>query len=99
MNYLRQHGELFLFSVIIVTVALFGIAQLLPSMSLPQKIVMAVALIFWIVAFSYCLFRSEFPLFRKYKGEIGLTVLVAYVIVLGLATASEIFELGWFDWL
>jgi len=37
--------------------------------------------------------------FRKYKGEILVVILLLYVIILGLGTISEIFELHWFDWL
>ena len=37
--------------------------------------------------------------YQKYKSEIWLVVLFLYVITLGLATMSEVFELGWFDWL
>ena len=30
-------------------------------------------------------------------GRIGLTLFILYVIVLALAAASELFNLGWFD--
>ncbi len=56
-------------------------------------------LIFWVVAFAYCIFKSEFPFFRGHKEVIGLTILVVYVIILGLATVSEIFEFDWFYWI
>lgn len=99
MNYLKKHGEVFLIFIVAITAALWGISQLFPSLSAPQKIFLLIMLIFWIVSFAYCLFKSDFPFFRKYKAEIGLTLLIIYVIVLGLATISEIFEIGWFDWL
>ncbi len=37
--------------------------------------------------------------YKKYKGVIWLVVFILYVIILGLATISEVFEFGWFDWL
>lgn len=37
--------------------------------------------------------------FKKYKAEIGLTVLIAYVILLGIGTIAEVFEIQWIlDW-
>ncbi|MFH1037425.1 MAG: hypothetical protein V1789_01980 [PVC group bacterium] len=99
MNYLRKHGEIFLLLIVCLTAALWGIAQLFPPLSTPQKIVLIVMLVFWVAAFAYCLFRSDFPFFRRYKETIGLTILIVYVIVLGLATVSEIFDLGWFSWI
>jgi uncharacterized membrane protein len=99
MNYLKQHGEVFLLIIAIITAVLLGTSQLFADQSLPQKILLGVGLIFWIVAFAYCLFKSDFPFFRKNAARIGLTLLIIYVIILGLATISEIFELGWFDWL
>lgn len=99
MTYLRQNGEIFLLLIVIITGALFGISQLFPGLSAPQKVFLLAALIFWIVSFAYCLFKSDFPFFRKYKAEIGLTLLIVYVIILGLGTVSEFFELGWFAWL
>lgn len=43
----------------------------------------------------------EKPFYKKYSGEILLAILAIYVILLGFATVSELFELGWFkfDWL
>ena len=99
MKYLRQHGEIFLLIIVALAAGLFGLSQLFPSLSAPQKALLLIALIFWIVSFAYCLFKSDFPFFREHKGTIGLTLLIVYVIILGLATVSEIFELGWFDWL
>ncbi len=99
MNYLRKHGEIFLIIIVVITAALWGISQLFPPLSTPQKIFMIIMLVFWLVGFAYCLFKSDFPFFRQYKTTIGLTILIAYVIVLGLATVSEIFELNWFSWI
>jgi len=99
MNYLRQHGEIFLLLIVGITAVLFGISQLFPALSPPQKAFLLAALLFWIVSFAYCLFKSDFPFLRKYKAEIGLTILVIYVIILGIGTVSELFNLGWFDWL
>ncbi|MDP8214711.1 MAG: hypothetical protein RAO92_05470 [Candidatus Euphemobacter frigidus] len=99
MNYLRNHGEVFLLVIIIITAALWGLSQLFPPLSTPQKIFLLVMLVFWVVSFAYCLFRSEFPFFRKNAKTIGLTLLFAYVIILGLATISEIFEFDWFYWI
>ena len=31
----------------------------------------------------------------KYKGEIGLTVLILYVFLLGLGTAGEVWDIEW----
>lgn len=98
MNYLRRHGELFLAVIVCITAALWGIAQFCQPLSPAYKILMFAMLIFWIPSFAYCVFKSEFPFFRRYKQTIGLTILVAYVIILGLATISEIFELDWFNW-
>lgn len=44
---------------------------------------------------------AEKPFYKKYSGEILLAILAIYVILLGLATISELFDLGWFkfDWL
>lgn len=41
------------------------------------------------------------PFYKRYSGEILLAVLAIYVILLGLATISELLDLGWFkfDWL
>ncbi len=99
MNYLRKHGELFLAVIICITAALWGIVQLCQPLSAPYKILLIVMLLFWIAAFSYCIFKSDFPFFRSNKEIIGLTILVSYVIILGVATVSEIFELDWFYWI
>jgi len=37
--------------------------------------------------------------YQKNKEKIWFIVLLLYVITLGLATISEIFDLGWFKWL
>jgi len=99
MNYLRKHGEIFLVVIICITAALWGIAQLCQPLSAPYKILLIAMLLFWIVAFSYCIFKSDFPFIRAHKVIIGLTILVVYVINLGVATVSEIFELDWFYWI
>lgn len=99
MNYLRKNGEVFLLVIVLVAGALWGAARLFPPMSLPQKGLLLLLLLFWTVSFAYCLFRSDFPFFRKYQAPIGLAVLVVYVIALGVLTVSEIFDLGWFDWI
>ncbi len=36
---------------------------------------------------------------KKYKAVLALTGFIFYVIILGLATYSELFDLGWFSWL
>ncbi|HDL63818.1 MAG TPA: hypothetical protein ENH12_00365, partial [Proteobacteria bacterium] len=64
MNYLRKHGEIFLVIIICITAALWGLAQLCQPLSAPYKILLVVMLIFWVVAFAYCIFKSEFPFFR-----------------------------------
>ena len=99
MNYLRTHGEVFLIFIVCITAALWGISQVFPPLSTPQKAILVVMLVFWVAGFAYCLFRSDFPFFRRYKETIGLSLLIAYVIVLGLATVSEILDLGWFSWI
>lgn len=99
MEYLRRQGEVFLLLVVIITAALWGVSQLFSPFSLPQKIFLASALLFWVAGFAYCIFRSRFPFFRKHSATIGLVILILYVAVLGLATVSEIFNLGWFAWL
>ena len=99
MKYLKEHGEILLSIIVVTTAALWGISQIFPALSLAQKVILGLMMIFWIVSFSYCLFKSDFPFFRKYKGQIGLTILIIYVISLGVMTVSEVFELGWFDWL
>ena len=33
--------------------------------------------------------------FNKYKSEIGLTILIIYVILLGLGTIGELFDVEW----
>jgi len=33
--------------------------------------------------------------FEKYKGEIGVTILFLYVVLLGFGTVGEIFEIEW----
>ena len=99
MIYLRRHGEVFLLLVILITAVLWGIAQLFPPFSAPQKIFLVVTLLSWIFGFAYCLFRSDFPFFKKHASAIGLAILIVYVVVLGLATVSEIFDLNWFSWL
>jgi hypothetical protein len=99
MIYLRRHGEVFLLLVVLITGALWGISRIFPPFSGPQKIFLAVMLIFWILGFAYCLFRSEFPFFKRHSSSIGLTILIVYVVILGLATVSEIFDLNWFSWL
>ncbi len=33
--------------------------------------------------------------FNKYKSEIGLTLLIIYVILLGLGTIGELFDIEW----
>ncbi len=98
MKYLKEHGEIFLLIIAVVTAALWGVSLLFPALSLSQKVVLGVMMIFWIVAFAYCLFKSDFPFFKKYKGQIGMTILIVYVISLGVMTISEVFELDWFDW-
>ncbi len=99
MNYLRKNGEIFLLVIVAIAGALWGAARLFPPMSLPQKGLLLALLIFGTLSFAYCLFKSDFPFFRKYPGPIGLTVLIVYVIVLGVLTVSEIFDLGWFGWI
>ncbi len=44
---------------------------------------------------------ADGPFHKRYAGEIILGGLVCYVILLVLATISELFDLGWFrfDWL
>jgi len=32
---------------------------------------------------------------RKYKGEIGLAVLVVYILLLGLGTVGELWDIEW----
>lgn len=96
---LRRQGEVSLLLVILITAALWGISQLFPQFSLPQKVFLAVTLLFWIAGFAYCLFRCQFLFFQKHSSAIGLGILIVYVIVLGLATVSEIFGLNWFSWL
>ena len=98
MSYLRNHGEVFLLIIVAIAAALWGAAQFFPPMSVPQKALLLTLLVFWVIAFAYCLFKSDFPFFRKYKAEIGITVLIVYVIALGVLTVSEIFDLGWFNW-
>jgi len=99
MNYLRKNGEIFLLVIILIAGALWDAARLFQPMSLPQKGLLLALLVFWTVSFAYCLFKSDFPFFRKYQGPIGLTILIVYVIALGVLTVSEIFALGWFDWI
>lgn len=43
--------------------------------------------------------RSLAKALGKYKPQIYLALLVAYVILLALGTISEVFHLGWFRWL
>jgi len=99
MNYLRKHGELGILLVVLITTLLFGLSRLLPEMGVLQKILMLIALIFWVVALGWCLFKADFPFLRRNKEKIGLGLLVAYALILALATVSEILELGWFEWL
>ncbi len=99
MIYLRRNGEIFLLLVVLITGALWGISQVFPPFSAPQKIFLVVTLLFWIFGFAYCLFRSEFPFFKRHSSAIGLAILIVYVGILGLATVSEIFDLNWFAWL
>jgi hypothetical protein len=37
--------------------------------------------------------------FKKYKSEFYLTLLVIYAVILLLGAISEVFDLGWFRWL
>jgi len=99
MNYFKKHGEIALLVVILVTIGLFGVSRLLPDMGMAQKILMLSTLIFWIIALGWCLFKTDFPFFRRHKQQIGLSLLVIYTVILALATVSEVMELGWFDWL
>lgn len=99
MNYLRKHGEIFLVIIIGITAALWGISRLFPPLSAPYKILLLVMLLFWVISFAYCIFKSKFPFFLRYKVKIGLTILIVYVVILGLATISEILELDWFYWI
>ena len=99
MEYLRRQGEVFLLLVVLITAALWGGSQLFHPYSLPQKVFLAVTLLFWVAGFAYCIFRSRFPFFKEHSAAIGLAVLILYVAVLGLATVSEIFNLNWFSWI
>ena len=99
MSYLRRRGEVGLLLVILGTAALWGVSRLLPPFSFPQKLLLVLTLIFWIGGFAWCLFRAEFPFLKKHSGTIGLAILILYVLVLGLATVSEVFDLNWFSWL
>ncbi|MDP8236542.1 MAG: hypothetical protein P9M08_09160 [Candidatus Erginobacter occultus] len=99
ISYLRRRGEVFLLLVVVITAALWGISQLFPPFSPPQKLILAVTLLFWIAGFASCLFLSQFPFVKKHSSAIGLAILIVYVVVLGLATASEILGLNWFAWL
>ena len=99
MNYLRRHGEIFLLALAGTVLGLWGIARAFPPGSVGQRIFLIAALVVWTAGFAYCVFRSEFPFFRRYKVQIVLTLLVLYVISLALVTISELFDLGWFAWL
>lgn len=99
MRYLHRHGEVYLLLVVLVFAGLWGLSRLFPPLSPPQKSFLAAALLAWIAGFTDCLFRSEFPFFRKHSPALGLAILVVYVVVLGLATVAEILDLNWFSWL
>ncbi len=99
MGYLHRRGEISLLLTVMITAALWGASQLFAPFSLPQKALLAATLLFWIAGFAYCLFRCRFPFLKKHSSAIGLTILIIYVCVLGLATVSEIFDLNWFSWL
>ena len=99
MNYLRRHGEIFLLALLAAAGGLWGIARAFPPMSAGQQIFLLLAFVVWTAGFAYCVFKSEFPWFRRYKVEIALTLLVLYVVSLALVTISELFDLGWFAWL
>ena len=36
---------------------------------------------------------------KKHRAVLALSGFILYVIILGLATYSELFDLGWFSWL
>jgi len=99
MMYLHRHGEVLLILVILIFGGLWGLSLLFPPYSTAQKCLLVISLLFWIAGLTYCLFRSEFPFFKKHGPAIGLVILVAYVAVLTMGTVSEIFDLGWFYWL
>ncbi|HOO78350.1 MAG TPA: hypothetical protein PK636_06455 [bacterium] len=99
IDYLKAHGEATLLLIAAITGILLGISQLFPEMGTPQQIFLLATLIFWIAALAWCLFKAEFPFFRRYKAGIALVLLTAYALVLAVATISEVFELGWFGWL
>ncbi len=99
MNYFRKNGEMGLLLIVVLTAALLGISRLLPEMGSAQKGLMLLTLVFWLVSLGWCLFQADFPFFRRYKSQLALGLLIAYAVILALATASEILELGWFEWL
>jgi len=99
MGYLRRHGEVCLLLVVLIAASLWGLSRFFAPFSFSQKALLAATLLFWITGLACCLFRSEFPFFRKHSQAIGLAILVVYVVVLGLGTVAEIFELNWFSWL
>ncbi len=99
MTYLRRHGEIFLILLVLIFGGLWGLSRIFPPYSLAQKCLLVISLLLWIVGLAYCLFRSEFPFFKKHGPAVGMVLLIAYVTVLALGTVSEIFDLGWFSWL
>jgi len=105
MDYLRKHGEIFLLILIIVCAGIWLLSTAFPAeprvstLKSPRKMLLLVMGAIWIAGFAYCVFKSEFPFFRRNKETIGLTVLIIYVVILALGTVSEIFDLGWFYWL
>ena len=42
-----------------------------------------------------CVFQPIRNFWEKYKGEIGLTVMIIYLFLLGLGTIGEIWEVEW----
>jgi hypothetical protein len=83
--------------VMVFTLAGGWAASVVPSMRghVPLGAVIGFAVI------GVCLLREKSILAfcRKHSAALTLAGILAYVVILGLATYSELFELGWFDWL
>ncbi|MCX6340669.1 MAG: hypothetical protein NTX71_12245 [Candidatus Aureabacteria bacterium] len=83
--------------VMVFTLAGAWAATVIPSMR--GRVPLGAAVGFALIAVCFLKEKSILAFCRKHSAPLSLAGILIYVALLGLATYSELFDLGWFDWL
>jgi len=83
--------------VMVFTLAGAWVATVVPSMR--GRAPLGAAIGFALIAVCFLKEQSILAFCRKHSASLSLAGILIYVVLLGLATYSELFDLGWFDWL